>query len=98
MDEVFRDWRVNGSAGELRVRRLKRYQRWSQFPNDHEAVLTAALGTSKSDQSIGVKRITEHKNIRQPTPWAKQYIEDMRYLANHGEEFKVWYGRRSSGT
>ncbi|CAK0837516.1 unnamed protein product, partial [Prorocentrum cordatum] len=45
-------------------------------PDRQPAVLAAVFGTSKSDQSIGAKRITEHKNIRQPTPWAKQYLEE----------------------
>eukprot|EP00959_Pyramimonas_sp_CCMP1952_P012460 263428-Pyramimonas_sp.AAC.1 len=94
--EVFREWKINMSADELRVRRLKWYKRWSQFPNGREAIIAAVFGTSKSDQSMGIKRTNGRNNITQPTPCAKQYLEDMRNLAKHDEEFKEWYDKRSS--
>eukprot|EP00959_Pyramimonas_sp_CCMP1952_P160343 3353858-Pyramimonas_sp.AAC.1 len=76
-DRVSREWRLERTAVALRVRRMRWYMRWAQYPADHGAVLAAVFGDSVMDISEGVNRIANDNITASATPWAKQCLEDL---------------------
>eukprot|EP00959_Pyramimonas_sp_CCMP1952_P174636 3649701-Pyramimonas_sp.AAC.1 len=62
--------------------RLRWYQCWAKYPEEHGAAQAAASCTSKLNASLAVLRMEERDWIGQAsTPWAKQLFEDMGALA-----------------
>ena len=56
--EVFRSWALLQVAEELHIRCVRWYQSWAGHPKEHDAVVTAVLGTCRAEEMVGVRRLT----------------------------------------
>ncbi|CAK0911273.1 unnamed protein product, partial [Prorocentrum cordatum] len=79
-EEVFRKWKINRASDELRIRRLKWYQKWAAFPEAHSQVTAAVFGSTPLDLRHGTPRLEEGRISTYSTPWAYQYLQDLQYL------------------
>ncbi len=73
-------WRIPTSQVELSVRRLKAYQRWVARPSNHVAEIAAVFGTTKMDREQDTFRTNEGKLTTFSTPWAVQFMDDVKSL------------------
>ncbi|CAK0802171.1 unnamed protein product, partial [Prorocentrum cordatum] len=68
-----------------------------QMNQDHEAVIAAVFGTSKSDAEMGAARLAPGKRIwAKSTPWAKQFVSDMNDLASTDPDIHAWWHARAN--
>ncbi|CAK0828160.1 unnamed protein product, partial [Prorocentrum cordatum] len=68
-----------------------------QMNQDHEAVIAAVFGTSKSDAEMGAARLAPGKRIwAKSTPWAKQFVSDMNDLASTDPDIYAWWHARAN--
>lgn len=78
--EVVRVWMIAPSAVELRVRRLKAYQRWARCNANHIPGLASLFGQCRLERELGVFRACGDSLSSTPTPWALRFVEDLRDL------------------
>ena len=89
--QVYNYWRIVSSATELRVRRLKTYQRWVVSPSNHIPELAAVLCTARLDEAGGRRRLgSDGKPNEWSTPWAGQMWEDFQALKAMEDGESVW--------
>ena len=81
--EVLQHWRLLPLSLELSVRRLKRAQGWASNPRHHCQVLAAIFGVMQLEEQLEVnfKRVKDDLKLnKNSTPWATQFVEDLRLL------------------
>ena len=81
MQAVYLFWKIPSVVVELRVRRIKQYQRWALSPSNHVVELAAMLGSTKHDDNHTKVRLgNDFRVTADSTPWAKQCLEDLAFL------------------
>lgn len=90
-DQVWEHWGVVKTPTELRVRRVRWYQRMHENPKKHGQTLAAIFGTSRIDQSKNKTRFDASGCLTPAsTPWARQWQEDMEQLAQTEQGIGWW--------
>ena len=79
-----RNWQLVPFAIELRVRRIRRYQKLAQFPVLHKQEIGALFGELcfEPHPTLVNGKVAEHAN-----PWAKQLKADIADLCKYCEDF-----------
>ena len=95
---VLRHWRLTPLAVEMRIRRLRRAQRWAAEPTRHSQELAAAFGTMRAETDKGIARLGPAGEIGpSSTHWAHQFAGDVASLAQVevGRDLLVQLSNRS---
>eukprot|EP00969_Alexandrium_andersonii_P340260 15040427-Alexandrium_andersonii.AAC.1 len=70
---VMKHWRVADTFTELRVRRLRMYQRWAARPRHFVQALAAVFGTTMLEKTRGYHCMNDYGCLTDgSTPWAVQ--------------------------
>lgn len=78
--ELRRQWHVATMRAEMAVRRALLYQAWAKDPICHRQVLAAVFATQRVDHLRGVSRLVDGRVVEHSTPWAHQFVADIRRL------------------
>lgn len=76
--QVLRWWKLPDISTELRIRRMRMYVRWAQYPEDHDQVLAVVVGPMSFEYAPPVHK---HKITTFAHPWLKQLDQDFRDTA-----------------